>query len=96
METQMTEFRRIKFDEKVKSSEYKTTTLYFTAPKELLNKKYPDAESTEISIEFPTAYPDANHATVMASPTKDGLDYEWFDLEMTNEDINALIALADM
>lgn len=39
---------RTKFDEQYDSDAYKTTTLYFTAPKELLNNKYPDAESAEI------------------------------------------------
>lgn len=43
---------RIKFDEKYVSDVYGTTTLYFIAPKEFLNNKYPDAESTEISVEF--------------------------------------------
>lgn len=91
---------RIKLEDKYASDEYGTTTLYFIAPKEMLNGKYPEATSMEISVEFPTARPEANYASVMFSPTKyneeeDGYtDYDWYDVDMPYEDIEALIALS--
>ena len=93
--------KRIKFDEKYDDEEYGSTTLYFIAPKEMLQGKYPEAESMEISIEFPTGYPEARCANVEFSPTKYDeendcyTDYEWFDANMSYEDIEALIDLAE-
>ncbi len=92
---------RIKLEDKYVGDEYGTTTLYFIAPKEMLNEKYPEATSMEISVEFPTAHPEASYASVMFSPTKydeeeDGYtDYDWYDVDMPYEDIEALIALAE-
>ena len=85
---------RITFDERHVSDVYGTTTLYFIAPKELLNNKYPEAESTEISIEFPTNNQDPEYASVMFSPTKDGEDYDWYDVNLPHEDIEQLMALS--
>lgn len=82
----------VELEEKYVSEEYETTTLYFIAPKEMLIESYPEAESTEISIEFPTSTPHSKCATVMISPTKDGLDYDWCDKEFTEEDVEKLIA----
>ena len=70
--------KRIQFDERYDNSEFNTTTLYFIAPVDLLNGKYPEAESMEISVEFPTDRPEAEYTDVMFSPTKDRLDYDWF------------------
>jgi len=86
---------RIMFEERYDNPVYGTTTLYFTAPVEMLDGEYPDAESTEICVEFPTDMPYAEESTVMLSPTKDGLDYDWFDAGMAYEEIEALIALAE-
>lgn len=88
---------RIWLEDRYVSDEYGTTTLYFVAPKEMLNGKYPDAESMEISIEFPTDKVDARYATVMCSPTKydeeqeSYTDYDWFDADMSYEEIEELI-----
>ena len=93
--------KRIEFDEKYIDEEYGTTTLYFIAPKEMLNGKYPEAESMEISIEYPTDHFEACYASVEFSPTKYDeendcyTDYEWFDVDMSYEDIEALIELAE-
>lgn len=92
--------RRITFEERYDSAEHGTTTLYFIAPKELLDGKYPEAESMEISVEFPTNQPEAKYATVEFSPTKwdeDGecyTDYDWFEVDVPYEEIEALIDLA--
>ena len=82
----------VELEEKYVSEEYETTTLYFIAPKEMLIESYPEAESTEISIEFPTSTPHSKYATVMISPTKDGLYYDWCDKEFTDDDVEKLIA----
>lgn len=93
--------KRIEFDEKYIDEEYGTTTLYFIAPKEMLNGKYPEAESMEISIECPIDHLEARYASVEFSPTKYDeendcyTDYEWFDVDMSYEDIEALIELAE-
>lgn len=86
--------KRIIFDEKHENEIFETTILYFMGPKELINKRYPEAESMEISVEFPTKRPKAEYATVSFSPTKDGLDYQWSEITISPEDINELIALA--
>lgn len=71
------------FEEKYISNEYGTTTLYLTAPKELVADRYPEAEHATISIEYPTAMRNTPIlATVMISPTKDGMDYDWSDYEL--------------
>ena len=78
-------------EEKYVNEEYGNTTLYFIGPKEMIIKDYPEAESTEISIEFPTSIPHSEYATVMISPTKDGLDYDWSDKYFIPEEIDNLI-----
>lgn len=91
---------RIKFDERYDDEENKSTTLYFTAPKELLKefdlKNYPEAISIEISLEFPLDCIVPEHAYVSVSPTnKNGEDYDWCNFDyMDCNDIEALIELA--
>lgn len=92
---------RIEFDERYDDEEYGTTTLYFIAPKEMLNGKYPEAEHSEISIEFPSNHIEARYASVQLSPTKyfeeDDCytDYDWCDIQLSYEEIEELIALAE-
>ena len=101
MENRVMLDNKIKFDESYISEEYDTITLYFTAPKEMLNGKYPEAESMEISVECPREYICARYSSVMFSPTKydeceDGyIDYDWFNIDMSYDDIEALIKLAE-
>ena len=93
--------KRIKFEESYISEEYDTITLYFIAPKEMLCGKYPEAESMEISVECPREYIEARYSTVMFSPTKydeeseSYTDYDWFDVDMSYDEIEALIKLAE-
>ena len=96
--------KRIKFDERYDSKEYGTTTLYFIAPKEMLKRfiptnDYPEAVSMEISIEFPTEHIEANCADVCVSPTReiDGMseDYDWYDVDISYDEIEELIKLAE-
>ncbi len=88
---------QIDFDEEVYSEVYETKTLYFTCSVGILDGKYPDAESAEISVEIPTG-DSRNGITVMISPTKmvDGgyTDYDWNEIKISAEEIAALIMLA--
>jgi hypothetical protein len=82
------------------------TTLYFTAPKEILSEfgiMYEfedDAIYAEISMEFPTENIDADHVLcyIGLSPTietDDGMtDIDWNDIELSDNDINKLISLS--
>lgn len=80
---------------------YNTTTLYFTAPKEMLNGKYPEAEFMTISVEFPTNNPEACCAGVSYSPTvydpeEDAYsDYDWSDMDIAYEDVEKLFEKAE-
>lgn len=82
----------VELEEKYVSEEYETTILFFRGPKEIVIKDYPEAESTEISIEFPTSTPHSEYATVKIYYTKDGLYYDWCDKEFTEDDVEKLIA----
>lgn len=75
--------------------EEETQTFYFTAPKEMLNGKYPEAENMTISIEVSLNHPDARYAVVQCSPTEDGCEYDWYDVNWPYEDIEALLKLAE-
>ena len=81
--------------------DHNTTTLYFTAPKEMLNGEYPEADSMTISVEFPTDHMEACCASAMYSPTaynpeEDGYsDYDWHDMDISYEDIERLFKKAE-
>ena len=91
--------KRIQFDERWDRDDG-STVLWFTAPKELLPREYPEAESMEISLEFPTHKLQAENAIVEISPTKyveeeDGYtDYDWCEIDLPLDEIEALIQLA--
>ena len=84
----------IKFDEMFESEDTGTTTFYFTAPKEVFNGRYPEADSAEIRIEFPTNNMDTSNTIVAFSPTKDGEDYDWYDVYLSEDDIKMLLRLS--
>ena len=92
--------KRITFEERYDSKEYGTTTLYFIAPKDILDGKYPEAEYAEISVEFPMNNPEARYATVEFSPTRyieedeSYSDYDWYEVDVPYEEIEELIKLA--
>ena len=93
--------KRIKFDESYISEEHDSITLYFIAPKDLFEPIDEDAESVEISVECPREYISANYASVEYSPTKYDekeecyTDYDWRDIDLPYEEIEALIKLAE-
>lgn len=88
------------YDESYVSNTYGTTTGYFMIDKNFLEElrqgRYPEAEHGEISVEYPTDCPEANVATIMVSPTKDGSDYDWTDIELPYEIIEVLINMTEM
>ena len=96
--------KRIIFDERYDDADYETTTLYFIAPKDMLQKfiptnDYPEAISMETSIEFPTEHIEANYADVCVSPTREDEngteDYDWYDVDIPYDEIEELIKLAE-
>ena len=94
----------IKLDEIYRDEYNNTITLYFIAPKEMLNEyvntDYPEAIATEIAIEVPADHIEARYASVSISPTKiiDGMecDYDWMDINMDTTLIETLFVLADV
>ena len=89
---------QIKFDEQYDNEKEETITFYFMAPVEILDGRYTDAVSAEISVE---CMMDGNDAFLpytgycMASPTKeepDGsfLDYDWTEIVLSNEELDLL------
>lgn len=92
----------ISFEEAVINAASKTKSLYFVAPKEILEDKYredKDVESAEILIEYPlaadTVEEAAEEAVVSISPTKevDGVstDFDWYEVYLDATTIKALI-----
>lgn len=77
---------KIKFEEDYNNELFDEHTLYFIAPKDLVKDKYPEAEHSTISLEL-------TMRTIMISPTKDGTDYDWSDIELDNDIIDRLIEL---
>ena len=91
--------KRIEFDESYIDEAEGTITLYFIVPKDLFPEIDEEAEHAEISIECPIGNLSANHSQVQWSPTKwDGYgytDYDWTDISMPYEEIEAFIKLAE-
>lgn len=90
---------KIEFEEKFIDEEFETMTLYFIAPKEILNGKFPEADFATISVEFPTSNPQPEFSSVMYSPTiydeeNDAYeDYAWFDVELSYSEIAKLLLI---
>lgn len=91
--------KSIVFEEKFVDEEFETTTLYFIAPKEILNGKFPEADFATISVEFPTSNPRPEFSSVMYSPAvyeeeNDAYeDYAWFDVELSYSEIAELLLI---
>lgn len=87
----------IKFDEMAYCEEHKTVTLYFTAPKELMNTVLPYTDDTSaVSMEISLEYPKDNRKDlyIQASPTNaEGEDYDWYDVDFSDADIEKLFKL---
>ena len=90
---------RISYEEFWLSDTNGTITGYFTIDKSLLEdfrpEQYPEAEYGELSVEYPINHPEASNAIVMISPTKDGSDYDWTAIELSNELIEELILITE-
>jgi hypothetical protein len=70
-----------------------STELFFVGPYDMVKDEYPDADSAEISIEFPKMMPLGAYAVVNMSPAKDGIADDWADAQnlFTDEDLDELI-----
>ena len=91
---------KVKFEERIVNDQLETATLYFIAPKEWLGDLFPEAVHAEISVEYPVAHQEARYASAMISPTKEDADggfedYEWCDLTVSLEEVEALMILAE-
>lgn len=90
-----------KFSDMHDNAELGTRTLYFDASKELVTHRYPNAESTDISVEFPLDEPEAYNAQVMFGPVRaypggSGFEtYDWDTVYLPDEDIKALMDMAE-
>lgn len=88
------------YEESYVGNTYETTIGYFMIDKNFLEElrpgQYPEAEHGEISVEYPIDCPEASSAIVMVSPTKDGSDYDWTDIELPYEIIEVLINVIEM
>ncbi len=93
------------FDERYDNDDNGTTTLYFTAPKELLsqyvNVQYDEAIGMEISLEGTTEDVEHRHVRnigISVSPVDGDEDntsaYDWTDIDMPYEEILKLYEIA--
>ena len=92
----MLDIGEIVFEEWHYNAKLDELVLYFIAPPSILGNRYPEAESAEICIVLPGMCLNLDSAQVSLSPTKDGLDYDWFDFYISNEDFCALLNLANI
>ena len=94
LSAKMDRWEKVTFDEKYIGSE--NTTLYFTAPKEMLAEfgyNYPEAVSTEVSLE----YTNISDIVASISPTNtEGEDYDWNQIELADAEIELLLNLAGL
>lgn len=95
------ELKDIEFDELWGSDIRGFVAAYFTAPKEYLriSEKYPDAISTELSIEFDPEHPSVETAVVSASPireTEDGgtEEFDWDEIWLPVDEVVFLLEIA--
>ena len=79
---------KVKFEEAYDNTPFEEYTLYFIAPKDLVKGKHPEADHSTISLELRTR-------TAMISPTKNGTDYDWYDIELEPDTIDKLIAMQE-
>ena len=101
----MTIDKRVRFDETYVSEEYGTTTHYFTIEKSLLEElfpnKYPEAYCGTISVEYHTNCLVTREADVAVSPTEYNeenhsyTDYDWNDISIPYEEVEALLCLVE-
>lgn len=94
---------QIKFEEQYYNPKESTNIFYFIAPVEILDGKYPNAVSAEISVECIaddsyTFAPYSGYCEI--SPTReepDGsfLDYDWTELVLSNDELDLLFKVYD-
>lgn len=93
---------QIRIGDRYDSDEYQTTTLYFSAPREILKfvdsdylKKHPEATHAKISLEYPSDMPEVSHASVSISPTnKQESILLWYNVSLYSSDVEMLFQIA--
>ncbi len=99
----MTISQKVKYEEIHEDQFDKTTVLYYTAPKEYLDRffpkdRYPEAVSMEICVTVPIGQYKANQASVSISPTRkidDSYeDYDWSDVSIPDNEVEELFRIA--
>lgn len=93
----------IMFEEKVRTDYFNLTSFYFIVStkvlEELTGKKYEDASTGTVCLEFYEDEIKYDKGHFCISPTKeiDGAmtDYDWSDIELSQDDVIQLLALAN-
>lgn len=85
---------QIKYEETVKYETRNVVVHYFIAPKELLDDKYPEAEHACLMFEDYLDDETGLEYRAALSPTKDGEDYDWTDIDISIHDAYYLTKLA--
>ena len=94
---------RVKFEERLIDEVYNSRTLWFSIDKDLLEEmcgaKFPEAVKGTISISYPADNPIPFECICTISPTKideymGESDYDVMGIDLSDEDIESLIALA--
>lgn len=104
--TKLENFKTIRFKERYDSPVYGTTTLYFTAPPELVEDTSPEVVSATISIDFPINSQNREFESVVRiSPTRKVKvesfereyyeDYDWQDVYLSEDEILELLKIYD-
>ena len=82
--------KKIEYDEMHYNEITATAELYFIMPKDLFDKKYPEAIGGELRIEFPVEFPKSTYAISEYSPTRYDknedcyVDYNWTEIILSN------------
>ena len=89
--------RRVKFTERCDSMEEKTTTLYFSAPKDYVCDEYPDATACLVSVELPMVNYEKENAFIEFSPILEdengNIEYEWRETLLPEDEVEELITM---
>ena len=97
----MLDFSKIKFEDEFINGANELYDIYFIAPKDILPKEYPDAEFATIWLEVSPWDTSYKNAVARVSPTKFSekyngyLDYDWTDIFLSEEELNALLKIRE-
>ena len=92
------DINKVRFEEAYKDQRDGATMLFFIAPKEWLNGRYPEVIHAELVLAYYVPGFQKTDYSTMMSPTRvnnngDIEDYDWFDVELRPSEVDALIDL---